>query len=55
MSGTILTLYYLILGILALYGLHRLMLVVTYWRTRFDPPELPPMRVAGFQPLGKDT
>lgn len=43
MSGTILVLYYLILGMLALYGLHRLMLVWTYWRTRFKGPEAPPM------------
>ncbi len=34
LSGSILTLYYLILGTLACYGVHRLMLVVIYWRTR---------------------
>ncbi len=34
LSGSILALYYLILGILACYGVHRLMLVVVYWRTR---------------------
>ncbi|MEM1206019.1 MAG: cellulose synthase family protein [Acidobacteriota bacterium] len=30
----ILTLYYLILGILAVYGVHRMLLVWSYWRTR---------------------
>ncbi len=44
MPGTILALYYLILGILALYGLHRLMLVWTYWRTRSNRLELPSMQ-----------
>jgi len=34
MSGSILTLYYLVLGILALYGLHRMALVLTFYRTR---------------------
>lgn len=43
MSGTVLVLYYLILGVLALYGLHRLMLVLTYWRARRDRIELPSM------------
>ncbi len=33
LSGSILTLYYLILGILACYGVHRLVLVITFWRT----------------------
>jgi cellulose synthase/poly-beta-1,6-N-acetylglucosamine synthase-like glycosyltransferase len=33
MSGSILALYYLILGVLALYGVHRMMLVWAYWRT----------------------
>ncbi len=39
LNGSILTLYYLILGILACYGLHRLVLVITFWRTgRVSPP-----------------
>lgn len=38
---SILALYYLILGILAVYGLHRLHLVVTYQRTRGLGPQLP--------------
>ncbi len=33
LSGSILTLYYLILGILACYGVHRLALVITFWRS----------------------
>ncbi len=38
LSGSILALYYLILGILACYGVHRLVLVITFWRTgRADP------------------
>jgi len=41
-SGTILTLYYLILGILAAYGIHRLILAWVYWRTRRDGPPPPP-------------
>ncbi|MEE8523827.1 MAG: cellulose synthase family protein [Thermoanaerobaculia bacterium] len=41
-SGSILTLYYLILGILACYGLHRTVLVWRYWRTRQDSLPLPP-------------
>ncbi|MEM7350523.1 MAG: glycosyltransferase, partial [Acidobacteriota bacterium] len=41
LSGSILTLYYLILGILACYGLHRLVLVFTYWRTRQGGPPTP--------------
>jgi len=32
MSGSILALYYLILGVLALYGVHRMTLVWAYWR-----------------------
>lgn len=46
MSGTILTLYYLILGILALYGLHRLMLVVMFRRHRQMGSKPPPMQRA---------
>jgi len=41
LSGSILTLYYLILGILACYGAHRLALVVTFWRTRRNQPSTP--------------
>ena len=33
-AGLILALYYLILGILACYGMHRMVLVWSYWRTR---------------------
>ncbi len=32
LSWSILALYYLILGILACYGVHRLALVITLWR-----------------------
>ncbi|MEM7582566.1 MAG: cellulose synthase family protein [Acidobacteriota bacterium] len=44
LSGSILTLYYLILGTLACYGVHRLVLVVTYWRTSRNvvPTPAPP-------------
>ena len=35
---SILALYYLILGVLAAYGVHRAHLVVTYWRTRGRGP-----------------
>ena len=44
MSGSILALYYLILGTLACYGVHRLVLVYTFWRTRraAPPPPEPP-------------
>lgn len=38
---SILTLYYLVLGILACYGLHRMSLVWTYWRTRRAAVPLP--------------
>ncbi len=38
LSGSILTLYYLTLGILACYGVHRLALVVTFWRSRGGAP-----------------
>ena len=41
-SGSVLALYYLILGTLACYGVHRLTLVVAYCRTRRDTPALPP-------------
>ena len=41
LSGSILTLYYLILGVLACYGAHRLALVVTFWRTRRMQPSTP--------------
>jgi len=47
-AGVLLTIYYLVLGILAFYGLHRLVLVMVYLRTRkrvpprpADPPEWP--------------
>ena len=40
-SGSILALYYLVLGILACYGVHRLALVITFWRTRRAVPVLP--------------
>ena len=38
----ILTLYYLILGILAAYGVHRLALVWSFWRARSRPLTPPP-------------
>ena len=41
MSGSILALYYLILGILALYGVHRMVLVWGYWRSRGSSPMTP--------------
>ncbi len=41
-SGSVLTLYYLILGTLACYGLHRMLLVWRFWRTRHQSPPLPP-------------
>ncbi|MCP3959207.1 MAG: glycosyltransferase [bacterium] len=46
LSGSILALYYLILGTLACYGLHRLALVYTFWRTRrqLPSPPAPPAR-----------
>ncbi len=49
LSGSILALYYLILGILACYGVHRLALVITFWRTGLaaspapEPPDEWPM------------
>ncbi len=43
LSGSILALYYLVLGILACYGVHRLALVITFWRTgRALPPSPAP-------------
>lgn len=42
MSWTILALYYSILGTLAVYGSHRLILVWRFWRTRNAAPPLPP-------------
>lgn len=41
LAGSILALYYLILGILALYGIHRMVLVAGYWRFRDRGPVLP--------------
>ena len=38
---SILALYYTILGVLAAYGLHRLFLVIGYWRSRGLGPRLP--------------
>ena len=42
LSQTILTSYYLILGVLALYGMHRLVLLALYYRTRHRAVEAPP-------------
>jgi len=51
-AAILLTIYYLVLGVLAFYGLHRLVLVVVYLRTRrrvapgpADPPEWPVVTV----------
>ncbi|MFL6291470.1 MAG: glycosyl transferase family 2, partial [Thermoanaerobaculia bacterium] len=51
-AGILLTIYYLVLGVLAFYGLHRLALVLVYLRTRrrmpprpADPPEWPVVTV----------
>ena len=41
LSGSILALYYLILGILACYGVHRLALVITFWRAGRVTPSSP--------------
>ncbi len=41
-TTALLALYYLILGVLALYGLHRLVLVSVWWRTRRQAPPAPP-------------
>ncbi len=42
LSQTLLTSYYLILGVLALFGAHRLVLLVIYYRTRHLAPVRPP-------------
>ncbi len=42
LSWSILALYYLILGTLACYGLHRMVLVFSFWRTGRDLPPRPP-------------
>lgn len=42
LGGTILALYYLVLGLLVIYGVHRLVLVVTYLRGSRRPAPLPP-------------
>ncbi|MFP3938936.1 MAG: cellulose synthase family protein [Thermoanaerobaculia bacterium] len=41
-TTALLALYYLILGVLALFGLHRLRLVWIWWRTRDEEPPAPP-------------
>lgn len=41
-TTALLALYYLILGVLALYGLHRLVLVSVWWRTRHRGAPTPP-------------
>jgi len=41
LSGTVLTLYYLVLGLLAAYGVHRLVLVVAYLRALRRVPPAP--------------
>ena len=44
LSGMILTMYYLVLGLLAAFGIHRLFLVVSYLRASrrpLDPPQAP--------------
>ncbi len=41
-ARALLALYYSVLGTLALYGLHRLVLVVAYYRTRHRAPAPPP-------------
>jgi cellulose synthase/poly-beta-1,6-N-acetylglucosamine synthase-like glycosyltransferase len=41
-SRLLLTLYYLVLGSLALYGVHRLVMVALYYRTRSGSIPLPP-------------
>jgi cellulose synthase/poly-beta-1,6-N-acetylglucosamine synthase-like glycosyltransferase len=41
-TTALLALYYLILGVLALYGLHRLVLVSVWWRTRRRGAPAPP-------------
>lgn len=42
LTATVLVLYYLTLGVLAIYGVHRLALVVVYWRTRRQEHGVPP-------------
>ncbi len=42
LSQTLLASYYLILGVLALFGMHRLVLLVLYYRTRHLRIEAPP-------------
>ncbi len=42
MAPVLLALYYSILGVLALYGVHRLLLVAVYLRTRHNRPATPP-------------
>ena len=42
LAGLILALYYLILGVLACYGLHRMVLVWSFWRTRSRRLPVPP-------------
>jgi cellulose synthase/poly-beta-1,6-N-acetylglucosamine synthase-like glycosyltransferase len=39
----VLALYYLVLGLLALFGVHRLILVALYYRTRRAAPPAPPL------------
>lgn len=41
-TTALLAIYYLILGVLALYGLHRLVLVSVWWRTRHRGAPTPP-------------
>jgi cellulose synthase/poly-beta-1,6-N-acetylglucosamine synthase-like glycosyltransferase len=40
-SRVLLAFYYAILAVLALFGMHRMFLVVMYWRRRHDPPPRP--------------
>lgn len=42
LTTAVLALYYLILGVLAFYGVHRLILVVLWWRGRRSPVPVPP-------------
>jgi cellulose synthase/poly-beta-1,6-N-acetylglucosamine synthase-like glycosyltransferase len=42
LSVSILATYYLVLGILALYGVHRLVLLALYYWNRGGAPEAPP-------------
>lgn len=48
-ASALLTLYYATLGVLALYGLHRLVLVAAYFRTRNRRPAPPPSPAAWSQ------